>query len=491
MATFRGACCTLSRENLRTHGLILVSRPTDFGSSLDRMGRRHVSAWSKLHESKAATSNRVGFLAPTHSSQLLLSAKTVHTAGRPDRKKDYYDVLGIPKSADAKDIKKAYYKLAKQYHPDVCKDDPNAAKKFQEVSEAYEVLGDAQKRQDYDTFGMSGARAGAQGFPGAQGGFGGFENFRSNVDPEELFRNIFGDAFRMSGFTDVNDFEESKYGFAPASSIFMDLTFEEAARGVNKDVNVNAKETCPRCDGRKAEPGTKAVRCDHCNGTGYETFSNGPFVMRSTCRKCYGKRQVIKVPCIDCHGKGKIILKKKIVVPVPAGVEDGQSVRVPVNEEELFITFRVAKSKIFRREGADVHSDVTISLTQAVLGGTIKIPGIYENILLNIPAGSQSHDRMRLAGKGISRVNSYGYGDHYVHLKIKIPLKLTPEQKALILQFAELEKNVDGTINGVVETKSGGRARDEGEKLTGETISDAPEEESESFLNKLKRKIFG
>ncbi|XP_076446224.1 dnaJ homolog l(2)tid, mitochondrial-like isoform X2 [Babylonia areolata] len=412
--------------------------------------------------------------------------RSVHSSSS-NNKRDYYDVLGVPRGSDNSAIKKAYYKLAKKYHPDINKEDPDAAKKFQEVSEAYEVLGDDSKRRDYDTFGMSGPGAGMGGAGGFQGarGFGqqgGFENFHGTIDPEELFRKIFGDA-GLGGFGNFTDFEESKFGFAPASEMVMELSFQEAARGANKEINVNIKDTCPKCRGNKAEPGTKPTKCTTCNGTGMETISTGPFVMRSTCRNCGGSKVHIKTPCTECAGKGKIVMRKKVVVPVPAGVEDGQTVRVSVNGQELFILFKVAKSKMFRREGADVHSDVTITLSQAVLGGTIRIPGIYGDFLLTIPPGTQSHDRQRLAGKGISRVNSYGYGDHYVHFKIKVPITLTAEQKALIMAFAEKETGVQGTVKGVTQTETVG-----GETVSGERVSD---DEGEGILSRLKRKLFG
>ncbi|KAK6976872.1 protein tumorous imaginal discs mitochondrial-like isoform X1 [Biomphalaria glabrata] len=376
-----------------------------------------------------------------------------HTSSNA-KKRDYYEVLGVPKNADAATIKKAYYKLAKQYHPDTNNKDPDGAKKFQEVSEAYEVLSDESKRRDYDTFGMGGSQRSA-GFKGQQQGFSGFENFQSQMDPEELFRKIFGNAgFGGFGFSN-QDFEESMSGFAPATEIMMDLTFQEAARGVNKEISLNIKDTCPKCGGSGSERGSSPTKCPQCNGTGMETISTGPFIMRSTCRGCQGKRVVNKYPCTECNGKGKVIARKRVIVPVPAGVEDGQTVRMPVNGQEVYITFKVQKSRIFRREGADVHSDVTISLSQAILGGTIRIPGIYDDILLSIPAGTSSHHRLRLAGKGISRVNSYGHGDHYVHIKIKVPVNLTEEQRLLIQAFASTEKDVEGTVDGMAQTKKG------------------------------------
>lgn len=396
------------------------------------------------------------FFAPTLTSNF-------HTSSQK-YKRDYYEVLGVPKSADQKAIKKAYYQLAKKYHPDVNNKDPDAEKKFQEVSEAYEVLSDASKKQEYDTFGMGGARAGAgpSGFRSQQG-FSGFENFQSQMDPEELFRRIFGSGgFGGFGFPNQGqDYEESMHGFAPASEVLLDLTFQEAARGVNKEIALNVKDTCPKCRGSGAEPGSSPTKCPQCNGTGMETISTGPFVMRTTCRKCHGRSKVINHPCTECNGKGKVVARKRVVVPVPAGVEDGQTVRMPVGSQEIFITFKVAKSRIFRREGADVHSDVTISLAQAALGGSIKIAGIYDDILLSIPAGTSSHHRIRLTGKGISRVNSYGHGDHYIHIKIKVPEKLTEDQKILLQAFAESEKGIDGTVDGMAQTKTGLRAMDD------------------------------
>ncbi|KAK3740757.1 hypothetical protein RRG08_048999, partial [Elysia crispata] len=400
-----------------------------------------------------------------------------HTSS-PKCKKDYYEVLGVPRNADQATIKKAYYKLAKKFHPDVNNKDPNAEKKFQEVSEAYEVLSDKAKKQEYDSFGMGGPQARTGGFR-AQQGFSGFENFQSQMDPEELFRRIFGSG-GLGGFGFSNqgqDYEESMHGFAPASEVLLDLSFQEAARGVNKEIALNVKDTCPKCRGSGAEPGSSPSKCTQCNGTGMETISTGPFVMRTTCRKCHGRGQVITHPCSECGGKGKVIARKRVIVPVPAGVEDGQTVRMPVGSQEVFITFKVAKSRIFRREGADVHSDVAISMSQAVLGGSIKVPGIYDDILLSIPAGTSSHHRIRLAGKGISRVNSYGHGDHYIHIKIKVPGKLTEDQKILLQAFAESEKNIEGTVDGMAKTKTGMRTMDDSSgKLDGvrQALEDRP-----------------
>lgn len=219
---------------------------------------------------------------------------------------DYYKVLGVDKKATAKDIKKAYYQLAKKYHPDTNKDS-DSSKKFQEVSEAYEVLSDDTKRREYDMYGQTSEQMGRQGGGGPRAGPDGFSQawqYRSTIDPEELFRKIFGDgAFRSS----FDDFAESQFGFGGAQEIQMALTFAQAARGVNKDIDVNVVDTCPKCKGSRCEPGTKPGRCQYCNGTGMETISTGPFVMRSTCRYCQGTRQYVKYPCIECEGKGQTV----------------------------------------------------------------------------------------------------------------------------------------------------------------------------------------
>uniref|UniRef100_A0A2M4CIG3 DnaJ homolog l(2)tid, mitochondrial n=1 Tax=Anopheles darlingi TaxID=43151 RepID=A0A2M4CIG3_ANODA len=375
------------------------------------------------------------------------------------RKKDYYSTLGVTKNASPKEIKKAYYQLAKKYHPDTNKDDPDAGRKFQEVSEAYEVLSDETKRSEYDTYGQTSEQMGRSGGgrPGAGAGPQGFSQnwqFRSTIDPEELFRKIFGDGGFQSGF---DDFSDSKFGFGGAQEIIMNLTFAQAARGVNKDIDVNVVDTCQKCSGSRCEPGTKPGKCQYCNGTGMETISTGPFVMRSTCRYCQGTRMYIKYPCLECGGKGQTVQRKRVTVPVPAGIEDEQMVRMNVGSKEIFIKFKVEKSRYFRRDGADVHTDASISLSQAVLGGTIRVQGVYEDQTIQIPPGTSSHKVINLTGKGLRRVNSYGSGNHYIHLKIQTPTKLTTQQKALLQAYAELEEDTPGQIMGVTYRSDGGK----------------------------------
>ncbi|KAK8371911.1 hypothetical protein O3P69_013508 [Scylla paramamosain] len=369
--------------------------------------------------------------------------------------RDYYEVLGVSKNASEKEIKKAYYKLAKKYHPDVNRDDPAAQKKFTEVSEAYEVLGDEERRRNYDTIGRSGQ------FPGGAGGAAGRGttgwNYQTTIDPEELFRKIFGDFSRagMGGRGAEEEFADNLFGFGAAQEVTVNLSFRQASRGLNKDVTLNVVDTCPRCQGSRCEPGTQAAPCQHCGATGMETITTGPFVMRQTCRFCHGTRAHIKFPCAHCEGKGQCVQRRTVSIPIPAGVEDGQVLRLSVGRKEVFVRVRVTQSDYFRRDGQDVHTDATIGLSQALLGGATRIMGVYEDLTLEIPAGTSSHTTIKLTGKGLKKVSSYGYGDHYVHVKIKIPTELTPKQKSLIIALAELETNTPGTVTGMTHTKQG------------------------------------
>ncbi|CAH2979441.1 unnamed protein product [Chilo suppressalis] len=377
----------------------------------------------------------------------------IHTTNNLNARADYYKVLGVSKNASGKDIKKAYYQLAKKYHPDANKSDPEASKKFQEVSEAYEILSDESKRKQYDTYGTTSEQMGMGGGPSGADGFTHQWQYKSTIDPEELFRKIFGDAgFKSEAFS---DFAESQFGFGAAKEVIVNLRFTEAARGVNKDINLNVVDTCPKCQGSRCEPGTKAIKCTYCNGTGMETFSRGPFVMRSTCRHCHGTRMLIKFPCVECEGKGQSVQRKKVTVPVPAGVEDGQTVRMAVGNNEVFITFKVESSTYFRRDGPDVHTDCSISVSQALLGGTVRIQGLYEDHTLQIMPCTSSHSTIRLSRKGMKRVSQHGYGDHYVHIKIQVPKSLSSKQKALICAYAELEEDTPGQIHGVSYDRDG------------------------------------
>nr|XP_008261400.2 dnaJ homolog subfamily A member 3, mitochondrial-like isoform X2 [Oryctolagus cuniculus] len=360
----------------------------------------------------------------------------------PLAKEDYYQILGVPQNASQKDIKKAYYQLAKKYHPNMNKDDPKAKEKFSQLPEAYEVLSDEAERKQYDAYGSAGFDpwAGSSGQSNWRGG--------PTVDPEELFRKIFRE-FSSSSFGDFQGM------FDQPQEYIMELTFNQAAKGVNKEFTVNIMDTCERFDGKGNEPGTKVQHCHYCGGSGMETINTGPFVMRSTCRRCSGRGSIITTLCVVCRGAGQAKQKKRVVIPVPAGVEDGQTVRMPVGKREIFVTFRVQKSPVFRRDGADIHSDLFTSKAQAILGGTARAQGLYETINVTIPPGIQTDQKIQLSGKGIPRINSYGYRDHYIHVKIRVPKRLTSRQQSLILSYAEDDTDVEWTVNGITHTSTG------------------------------------
>ncbi|KAF7656219.1 hypothetical protein LDENG_00044750, partial [Lucifuga dentata] len=298
----------------------------------------------------------------------VFTCRSFHASSTLANKQDYYDVLGVSRMASQKDIKKAYYQLAKKYHPDTNPEDPEAKEKFASLAEAYEVLSDEVKRKQYDTYGAAGFDPNWGAGPGQQ------QYYRAggaNIDPEELFRKIFGEFAGGMGFADVHGMFDQRPEFV------MELTFIEAAKGANKDLSINTEDTCPRCDGRGSEPGTKTSRCHYCSGTGIESVNTGPFMMRSTCRRCGGKGSIITTPCALCRGAGQTMKKQTVTVPVPAGMEDGQMVRMSVGKKEILITFRVQRSSVFRRSGQDVHSDLLISVAQAVLGGTATAQGLH------------------------------------------------------------------------------------------------------------------
>ncbi|XP_063736885.1 dnaJ homolog subfamily A member 3, mitochondrial-like isoform X2 [Eleginops maclovinus] len=377
------------------------------------------------------------------------SCRCFHTSSRSGNKEDLYQVLGVPRTATQKEIKKAYYQLAKKFHPDTNPDDPESKEKFAKLADAYEVLSDELKKKQYDTYG-------AAGFDPSRGGGSSQQQYYraggSNINPEELFRKIFGEFSSGRGFGDLNSMFEQRPEFV------MELTFSEAAKGANKPLTVNLDDACPRCDGKGSEPGTRVSHCHYCNGTGMESLNTGPFMMRSACRRCGGRGSNIITPCVLCRGSGQTKKRQTVTVPVPAGVEHGQSVRMSVGSKEILITFRVQRSPVFRRNGADIHSDVLISVAQAILGGTATGPGLYQTISIIVPASCQADQVIRLQGKGIRRMNSYSYGDHYVHIKIRVPKKLTRRQRSLLLSYAEDETDVPGTVNGV-EPSAGGNTR--------------------------------
>ncbi|TRY97823.1 hypothetical protein DNTS_014957, partial [Danionella cerebrum] len=403
-------------------------------------------------------------------SHCVLSSRSFHTTSGCHQR-DFYEVLGISRTASQKEIKKAYYQLAKKYHPDTNPDDPDATNKFAELALAYETLSDELKKKQYDTYGSTGASSAGQQW-----------RARPTVDPDELFRKIFGDFAAGHGFGDGNSM------FDQIPQFVMELTFMEAAKGANKQMNFQIDLECTRCRGKGYEPGTKVGSCYYCHGTGLESLDKGPLTMRTPCRRCGGRGFIIITPCLLCGGSGLGKKKKKIIVAVPAGVADGQSLKVPVETKYISVLFRVEKSPEFHRDGADIHSDVYISVAQAILGGNAKVQGLYSTINIAIPPGIQTDQKIKLEGKGIPLFNNYGYGDHYVYIKLKVPKKLTRRQRKLLSSFAEDEKDVEGTVNGITRSSCEHyEEEDEPETNSRQKRDEEHEKREEGFFYRLKK----
>ncbi|MBR4235364.1 MAG: molecular chaperone DnaJ [Clostridia bacterium] len=352
-------------------------------------------------------------------------------------KRDYYEVLGVERGADDAAIKKAYRQLAKKYHPDVNPGDKDAEEKFKEVNEAYSVLSDPQKRSRYDQFGSedSPTASGFEGFSGF-GGFGGF----GGID----------DLFNM--FTGGGSASQRRNVPMQGDDIRMNinLTFEEAAKGCVKDINLSRIEVCDMCKGTGCKAGSKPQTCNRCKGTGVETvISNTAFgrvQRRVECQACRGRGQTISDPCPKCGGNGKIRTTKRRSVNIPAGVDDGNVVNVhgqghagenggPAGDLQLVINLK--PHKLFTRRGADLFIEIPISFTQAALGAEIDVPTLEKPVKQKIPEGTQSGEQFRVRGMGIPYVRSANKGDLYVTVKVEVPKKLTDKQKEILRIFDE------------------------------------------------------
>ncbi|RYM05301.1 molecular chaperone DnaJ [Sporolactobacillus sp. THM7-7] len=361
-------------------------------------------------------------------------------------KRDYYDVLGVSKDASKDEIKKAFRRLARKYHPDVNKS-PDAPKKFKEAKEAYEVLSDPQKRSNYDQYGSADPNEGA-GF----GGFGGQGFGGSDFGFGDIFDQIFNGGSRRRDPNAPRQGNDLQYE--------MSITFEEAAFGKTTEIKIPKEETCPTCHGSGAKPGTKPETCSHCHGTGQlNTEQNTPFgriVNRRVCPYCHGTGKVVKNPCRTCNGKGKVKVNQKIEVKIPAGIDDGQQIRLSGQGEaginggpagDLYIVFNVKPHKIFQRSGDNVFLEVPLSFAQVALGDEIEVPTLYGKIKLKIPAGTQTGTKFRLRGKGIKNVRGYGQGDEHVTIKVVTPKHLTEEEKAIFKKLASMSGGSVSTDN--------------------------------------------
>lgn len=350
-------------------------------------------------------------------------------------KRDYYEVLGVSKTATDADIKKAYRKLAKQYHPDSNPGDTVAEQKFKEASEAYAVLTDAEKRRQYDQFGHA-------AFEGGAGGAGGFDF--SGMDMGDIFGDLFGDLFGGGRGRASNG---PMRGANVRTSVR--ITFHESVTGVEKELDLNLKEECGHCHGTGAKPGTSPITCSKCGGKGQVVYTQqslfGMVRNVQTCPDCHGTGKIVKEKCSDCYGSGYITQRKKIQVSIPAGIDSGQSIRIRGKGEpgtnggergDLLVEVTVSRHPIFQREGYDVYSTAPISFVQAALGGDVKISTVDGDILYTVKPGTQTDTRVRLRGKGIPTLrNKQTRGDHYVTLVVQVPTKLSSEQKELLSKF--------------------------------------------------------
>lgn len=346
-------------------------------------------------------------------------------------KRDYYEVLGVSKDVDAKELKRAYRKLAMKYHPDRNPDDKDAEAKFKEATEAYEILGDEQKRQMYDQHGHAGVDGGAGGFGG--GGFGGFGGGASFSD---IFSEFFGGGAGGRGGPQRGS--DLRYT--------MDLTLEEAVKGVERQIRIPTLVNCETCDGSGAKPGSKVNSCGTCHGTGQVRMQQGFFAVQQTCPTCRGQGQTIELPCSSCHGRGVKEETKTLSVKIPAGVDTGDRIRLSGQGEagvmggpagDLYVQMRVREHKIFKRDGADLYCEVPISFIDAALGGELEIPTLDGQVKLKIPAETQSGKLFRLRGKGIKPINSHHQGDLLCKVQVETPVNLNSEQKDLLRKFQE------------------------------------------------------
>ena len=353
-------------------------------------------------------------------------------------KRDYYEVLGVAKTATDDEIKKAYRTLAKKYHPDLNGGDKDCEAKFKEVNEAYEVLSDPQKRARYDQFGHEDPRAG-----GAGGGYGDFTGgFGGGFD--DIFSAFFGGGFGGGG--------QRARGPQRGDDLRYDLTitFEEAAFGCEKEISVTRDENCEECGGTGARKGTQPTQCPTCHGTGQvQSFVNTPIGRVSNvrvCDACHGQGTIINDPCPKCSGRGRVRRNRKITIKIPAGIDNGMQIPLRKQGEpglrggengDLYIFVTVKPHKLFTRENYDLYCDVTVSFTQAALGGEIDVPTLNGMIKHNLLEGTQPGTVIRLRGQGIQNLRGAGKGDLYIKVNVEIPRKLTDKQKELLMQFDE------------------------------------------------------
>ena len=363
----------------------------------------------------------------------------------PEQKRDYYEVLGVSKGASDDEIKRAYRKLAKKYHPDMNPGDKEAEAKFKEVNEAYSILSDSEKRARYDQFGHAGVDPN-YGAGGPGGGFGGFD--MGDIDLGDIFGSFFGGGFGGFGGSASGRRNGPQKGESLRASLT--ISFEEAAFGWEKEINLNRTEECEACHGSGAEPGTTAETCPDCRGTGVVRVQQrtGGFAFSSTapCSRCRGTGKIIHTPCKACGGSGSVKKTKRVTVSIPAGIDDGQAISLRGQGNagknggpagDLIVAVHVKPHPQFHRDGTTVLYEQPVTFYQAVMGAELEIPTIDGKVKYNLPAGTQTGTTFRLRGKGIPELRGRGRGDQYVTVRVQVPTSLNGEQKEALRAFAE------------------------------------------------------
>lgn len=362
-------------------------------------------------------------------------------------KRDYYEVLGVSKTATQDELKKAYRKLARKYHPDLNKDNPEAAEKFKECNEAYSVLSDEQKRAQYDQFGHAAFENGGMGGGPGAGGFGGFGGFGGS-GMEDIFDMFFGGQGRGGRSNNAGPQRGADLRFD------LEISFEEAAFGLEKEISLNRAERCDHCHGDGAEPGSKVETCPECHGSGYIRFTQntmfGQMVNERPCSRCHGEGKIISNPCRECRGTGTVKKTKKLKVKIPAGVDNGSRLRVSGEGEagvkggpsgDLYVYLYVKPHKFFERDGTTVLCEVPINIVQATLGAEIKVPTLDGQVTMKVPEGTQPGKVLRIKGKGIPSLRGGQRGDQLVRIKVVVPTKLSDKQKDALQKFADISKD--------------------------------------------------